>query len=139
MMGALGNVAEVDSLRPQFMSPEFLTECMDMLNVHCNDFKNSNGLVRALALLASDGPEAWTVQSPGRKEVLDKVEQAINQWAMDSISFVYSSLKPFFGLIKADHTQQCQHYAVWHLAKLTKAEGILKKYLISMQPIQKCI
>ena len=123
MMGALGNVAEVDSLRPQFMSPEFLTECMDMLNVHCNDLKNSNGLVRALALLASDGPEAWTVQSPGRKEVLDKIEQATNQWDISSRNIVYSSLKPFLWLLRADHTPQCQHYAIWSLASLTKENG----------------
>ena len=66
MMGLLGNVAEVEELRPKLMTKEFVEE-FDFLLDSCRDgIEVSYNAAGVLAHMASDGPGAWTIQYPDR-------------------------------------------------------------------------
>ena len=66
MMGLLGNVAEVEELRPKLMTKEFVEE-FDFLLDSCRDgIEVSYNAAGVLAHMASDGPEAWTITHPDR-------------------------------------------------------------------------
>ena len=71
--------------------------------------------------MASDGVEAWTIEKPSRKEVLDLMVEAIDRWNINSERNInYRSFLPLLRLLDVFHTPQCQHWAVWALANLTK-------------------
>lgn len=71
--------------------------------------------------MASDGVEAWTVEKPSRTEVLDLMVEAIDRWNINSERNInYRSFLPLLRLLDVFHTPQCQHWAVWALANLTK-------------------
>ena len=84
MMGLLGNVAEVPALRPKLMTKEFVEE-FDFLLDSCRDgIEVSYNAAGVLAHMASDGPEAWTIQHPDREHVLTRMYRAINRWNIKS-------------------------------------------------------
>lgn len=73
-----------------------------------------------LAHMASDGPEAWTVEEPARAAVLARVADAVQRWDLRAERNInYRSFEPILNLLHAHHTPQCQHWAVWALANLT--------------------
>lgn len=73
-----------------------------------------------LAHIASDGPEKWTIDSPPREEVLNKMDSAIDNWnLMVERNINYRSFEPILGLVRCYETPVCQHWAVWALANLT--------------------
>lgn len=103
MMGLLGNVAEVKSLRHRLMTTEFinvfstlLESCSDGIEVTKCPLKNTVRLVfiysciyqvsynaaGVLAHIASDGVETWTIESPTRQAVLSRMTEAIQRWGM---------------------------------------------------------
>lgn len=83
-------------------------------------FQVSYNAAGVLAHLASDGEEAWTINTPTRKEVLAKMLEAIRKWNINSRRNInYRSFEPLVGLLKAYHTPECQHWAIWALANLT--------------------
>ena len=76
-----------------------------------------------LAHMASDGAEAWTIAEPSRGEVLSRMVEAIEKWTIDtSRNINYRSFEPILRLIRVEHTPQCQHWAVWALANLTRVD-----------------
>ncbi|XP_034659430.1 protein zer-1 homolog isoform X1 [Drosophila subobscura] len=145
MMGLLGNVAEVKWLRPQLMTQEFIevfARLLDSLsdgievgraNTRRGRLENGNvnranlrfqvsyNAAGVLAHIASDGAEAWTIKSPSREHVLDRMVAAIQRWNIKSERNInYRSFEPILSLVRCYETPQCQHWAVWALANLTQ-------------------
>uniref|UniRef100_A0A182NIL8 Protein zer-1 homolog n=1 Tax=Anopheles dirus TaxID=7168 RepID=A0A182NIL8_9DIPT len=121
MMGLLGNVAEVKELRPRLMTHEFITEFSDLLDSSSDGIEVSYNAAGVLAHIASDGVDAWTISRPTRYSVLVRMVEAIERWDLSAERNInYRSFEPILGLIRCYHTPQCQHWAVWALANLTK-------------------
>lgn len=121
MMGLLGNVAEVKELRPRLMTPEFITEFADLLDSSSDGIEVSYNAAGVLAHIASDGIVAWTITTPTREMVLHRMVDAIGRWDLSAERNInYRSFEPILGLIRCYHTPECQHWAVWALANLTK-------------------
>ncbi|XP_041986251.1 protein zer-1 homolog [Aricia agestis] len=120
MMGLLGNVAEVPQLRPQLMDKLFLSVFYELLESSSDGIEVSYNAAGVLAHMASDGPEAWTVEEPAREAVLERIAAAVERWNLRvERNINYRSFEPILGLLSAHHTPQCQHWAVWALANLT--------------------
>ncbi|XP_028896029.1 protein zer-1 homolog [Zeugodacus cucurbitae] len=121
MMGLLGNVAEVKSLRPKLMTQEFIEVFRNLLVSASDGIEVSYNAAGVLAHIASDGPEAWTIPSPSRDSVLIRLVEAIRRWDIKSERNInYRSFEPILGLVRCYETPQCQHWAVWALANLTQ-------------------
>jgi Zyg-11 family protein len=120
-MGLLGNVAEVKELRYRLMTSEYIQVFTDLLSSNSDGIEVSYNAAGVLAHIASDGPGAWTIQHPSRQEVLDKMFAAIERWNLETERNInYRSFEPILGLIKCYETPECQIWAVWALANLTK-------------------
>ncbi|XP_037299962.1 protein zer-1 homolog isoform X2 [Manduca sexta] len=120
MMGLLGNVAEVTKLRPKLMNKLFLSVFYDLLDSSSDGIEVSYNAAGVLAHMASDGPEAWTVEELPRDMVLMRVAAAVERWDLHAERNInYRSFEPILNLLNAHHTPQCQHWAVWALANLT--------------------
>ncbi|XP_013189425.1 protein zer-1 homolog [Amyelois transitella] len=120
MMGLLGNVAEVAALRPQLMDKVFLGVFNELLDSSSDGIEVSYNAAGVLVHMASDGPEAWTVDEPSRDTVLARVAAAVQRWDLRAERNInYRSFEPMLSLLHAHHTPQCQHWAVWALANLT--------------------
>lgn len=121
MMGLLGNVAEVHSLRHYLMTPEYISVFSDLLDSISDGIEVSYNAAGVISHIASDGPEAWTIAEPTRKYVLDRMTAAINRWDINSQRNInYRSFEPILYLVKIYETPECQQWAVWALANLTK-------------------
>lgn len=74
-----------------------------------------------LSHMASDGAEAWTITEPKREHVLQCMINAIEHWNLETERNInYHSFEPILQLAKVRHTPQCQHWAIWALANLTR-------------------
>lgn len=121
MMGLLGNVAEVKSLRHRLMTTEFITVFSTLLDSSSDGIEVSYNAAGVLSHIASDGVEAWTIETPTREEVLRRMVMAIERWDLEAERNInYRSFEPILGLIRCYETPECQHWAVWALANLTK-------------------
>lgn len=121
MMGLLGNVAEVKRLRYRLMTPEYISVFSELLDSNSDGIEVSYNAAGVLAHIASDGAEAWTIESPSRESVLDRMIQAIERWSLETERNInYRSFEPILGLLKCYDTPACQIWAAWALANLTK-------------------
>ncbi|XP_066149153.1 protein zer-1 homolog [Euwallacea fornicatus] len=121
MMGLLGNVAEVKELRHYLMHPEYLSVFSDLLESRCDGIEVSYNAAGVISHIASDGPDFWVVVEPSRQDVLDRMIKAIDSWNLESPRNInYRSFEPILHLVKVFHTPECQRWAVWALANLTK-------------------
>ncbi|XP_022214240.1 protein zer-1 homolog isoform X2 [Drosophila obscura] len=121
MMGLLGNVAEVKWLRPKLMTQEFIEVFARLLDSLSDGIEVSYNAAGVLAHIASDGADAWTIKSPSREHVLDRMVAAIQRWNIKSERNInYRSFEPILSLVRCYETPQCQHWAVWALANLTQ-------------------
>ncbi|CAG9864354.1 unnamed protein product [Phyllotreta striolata] len=121
MMGLLGNVAEVRELRRYLITPEYLTVFSGLLDSRSDGIEVSYNAAGVISHIASDGPEVWNVQEPSRPFVLNKMVSAIERWDLNSLRNInYRSFEPILCLVQVFHTPECQHWAVWALANLTK-------------------
>uniref|UniRef100_A0A0K8TN85 Protein zer-1 homolog n=1 Tax=Tabanus bromius TaxID=304241 RepID=A0A0K8TN85_TABBR len=121
MMGLLGNVAEVSWLRQQLMTTEFITVFANLLDSDSDGIEVSYNAAGVLAHIAADGEAVWTISTPTRTEVLARMGNAIERWNLDSERNInYRSFEPILALVNCYETPECQHWAVWALANLTK-------------------
>ena len=61
---------------------------------------------------------------PSRVEVLEKMVVALDRWDINTKRNInYRSFEPILRLVKVIHTPQCQHWASWALANLTRTDG----------------
>ncbi|KAJ6641721.1 Protein zer-1 like [Pseudolycoriella hygida] len=79
MMGLLGNVAEVKTLRHRLMTSEFIQVFTDLLESSSDGIEVSYNAAGVLAHIASDGVDAWDIERPSRKDVLAKMVNAIER------------------------------------------------------------
>lgn len=123
MLGLLGNVAEVPELRPRLMTSEFISVFAELLNSTSDGIEVSYNAAGVLAHIASDGPEIWTISSPTREDVLASLVKNIERWDLGiDRNINYRSMEPIFRLVRCFHQSECQHWAVWALANLTKVK-----------------
>ncbi|XP_015608501.1 protein zer-1 homolog isoform X2 [Cephus cinctus] len=121
MMGLLGNVAEVKYLRIHLMQQQYVTVFVNLLHSDSDGIEVSYNAAGILAHMASDGKQAWTILEPTRDEVLLLMVQAIERWDLSAERNInYRSFLPLLRLLDVYHTPQCQYWAVWALANLTK-------------------
>lgn len=121
MMGLLGNVAEVEDLRCFLMTSEYLQVFSNLLDSNSDGIEVSYNAAGVLSHIASNGPAFWTVTSPSRKEVLDRMSWAVERWDVNTKRNInYRSFEPIFRLLKVKHTPEAQYWAAWALANLTK-------------------
>ncbi|XP_018578075.1 protein zer-1 homolog [Anoplophora glabripennis] len=121
MMGLLGNVAEVKELRHYLVTPEYLSVFSRLLDSQSDGIEVSYNAAGVISHIASDGPQVWTVTEPSRNYVLNKMVLAIDRWDLNSQRNInYRSFEPILYLVKVYHTAECQRWAVWALANLTK-------------------
>ncbi|CAL7944872.1 unnamed protein product [Xylocopa violacea] len=120
MMGLLGNVAEVQSLRVNLMLQPYMIVFTNLIRTVRESIEVPYNAVGILAHIASDGVDAWTIRRPTRNAVLELMVEAIERWDISSERNInYRSFLPLLRLVDIYHTPQCQHWAVWALANLT--------------------
>ncbi|XP_044745986.1 uncharacterized protein LOC123307655 [Coccinella septempunctata] len=121
MMGLLGNVAEVQSLRHYLVTSEYLSVFSTLLESRSDGIEVSYNAAGVISHIASDGPEVWTVAQPSRDQVLAKMVTAIGRWDIHSARNInYRSFEPILALVRVYHTPECQNWAIWALANLTQ-------------------
>ncbi|XP_071445512.1 protein zer-1 homolog [Hetaerina americana] len=121
MMGLLGNVAEVKTLRPRLMTSHFVSVFSDLLDSCSDGIEVSYNAAGVLSHMASDGPGVWSINSPRREDVLRRMVSAIERWDLTlERNINYRSFEPIIYLLQVYHTPECQHWAVWALANLTR-------------------
>eukprot|EP00092_Neocalanus_flemingeri_P024231 GFUD01026280.1.p1 GENE.GFUD01026280.1~~GFUD01026280.1.p1 ORF type:complete len:410 (-),score=123.66 GFUD01026280.1:114-1160(-) len=121
MMGLLGNVAEVKECRKRLMTSAFVEEFSFLLDSQTDGIEVSYNAAGVLSHMASDGPEAWTITCPARDHVLERLVRAVNRWDINTKRNInYRSLCPIIGLLSVTETRECQLWATWAIANLTK-------------------
>nr|XP_006817140.1 PREDICTED: protein zer-1 homolog [Saccoglossus kowalevskii] len=148
MMGLMGNVAEVEVLRPQLV--KYTNVFSDLLDNRSDGIEVSYNAAGVISHIAFDGAAAWNVEYPSRQEVLSKMVKAIESWDLQSNRNInYRSFEPILRLLTCYHTPPVQHWSVWALANLCtvlperycallKKEGgceILHDIVVSQQPL----
>ena len=68
----------------------------------------------------------WKIAEPSRTEVLERMVVALDRWDINTKRNInYRSFEPILRLVKVVHTPQCQHWAAWALANLTRTDGMM--------------
>ncbi|CDQ92210.1 unnamed protein product [Oncorhynchus mykiss] len=126
MLGLLGNVAEVRALRPQLLTPQFISvfrqenvHCLDLLDSKADGIEVSYNACGVLSHIVFDGPEAWGMEEPLRDTVMDKMMAAIQSWDVTSRRNInYRSFEPILRLLPQSIAPVSQHWATWALFNL---------------------
>jgi len=125
MMGLLGNVAEVPTCRRRLLLPDFVSEFTFLLDSQTDGIEVSYNAAGVLSHLASDGEQVWSIATPKREYVLQKLVRAITRWDVSSNRNInYRSLLPIISLLTVRHTPECQLWAAWALANLTRFDSL---------------
>ncbi|XP_028570805.1 protein zer-1 homolog isoform X1 [Podarcis muralis] len=119
MLGLLGNVAEVEELRPQLMTSQFISVFSNLLDSEADGIEVSYNACGVLSHIMFDGPEAWMISEPRREEVVDRMWAAIQRWDVNSRRNInYRSFEPILRLIPQGISPVSQHWATWALFNL---------------------
>ncbi|XP_072840686.1 protein zer-1 homolog [Pogona vitticeps] len=119
MLGLLGNVAEVQELRPQLMTSQFITVFSNLLDSEADGIEVSYNACGVLSHIMFDGPEAWGIAEPPREEVVERMWAAIQRWDVNSRRNInYRSFEPILRLIPQRISPVSQHWATWALYNL---------------------
>ncbi|XP_063424682.1 protein zer-1 homolog [Mytilus trossulus] len=120
MMGLMGNIAEVPYLRPKLMEKSFIEIFCELLDSEKDGIEVSYNSAGVFSHMMADGPTAWTIQSPSRDHVTEKVISAIQRWPLKSTRNInYRSFTPILKIVDAYHALGAQYWAVWALCNLT--------------------
>ncbi|XP_004084932.1 protein zer-1 homolog [Oryzias latipes] len=119
MLGLLGNVAEVKALRPQLLTPQFISVFSNLLDSKADGIEVSYNACGVLSHIMFDGPEVWAMQEPRRELVMDKMWEAIRSWDVSSRRNInYRSFEPILRLLPQSISPVSQHWATWALFNL---------------------
>eukprot|EP00064_Thunnus_orientalis_P014727 superscaffoldBa00002605_g14774 len=119
MLGLLGNVAEVKALRPQLLTPQFITVFSNLLDSKADGIEVSYNACGVLSHIMFDGPEVWSMEEPRRDTVMDKMWDAIQSWDVSSRRNInYRSFEPILRLLPQSISPVSQHWATWALYNL---------------------
>ncbi|KAL1232239.1 Zyg eleven-related protein [Trichinella spiralis] len=128
MMGLLGNVAEVSSLRASLMNANYIAVFLDLLRYSNEGIEISYNSAGVLAHLLSDGPEKWSVEGTSQEYVSQEIIKVVRQWPLDSRRYInYRSFEPIIRLLRVSDNPAVHLWAVWALANLTTVNG--RKYV----------
>ncbi|TKR67495.1 hypothetical protein L596_023643 [Steinernema carpocapsae] len=121
MMGLIGNIAEVESLRRQLMNDAYIQIFCSLLNILVDGIEISYNSAGVLSHMVGDGDEIWTERvTMKRFEVMEKIQNAINTWDLNARRFInYRSFKPILKLLPNFDASASQMWAVWALCNLT--------------------
>ncbi|KAF1763581.1 hypothetical protein GCK72_011848 [Caenorhabditis remanei] len=124
MMGLIGNIAEVDSLRSQLMKDDYVNIFCALLTSQEESIEISYNSAGVLAHMVSDGEEVWKTMTVCRDVVMQKIVEATSTWKLATRRFInYRSFRPILRLLPLYHAYASQHWAVWALANLTTTDG----------------
>ncbi|XP_026541624.1 protein zer-1 homolog isoform X2 [Notechis scutatus] len=119
MLGLLGNVAEVQALRPQLMTSQFISVFSNLLDSEADGIEVSYNACGVLSHIMFDGPEAWLIAEPSRDQVVDRMWAAIQRWDVNSRRNInYRSFEPILRLLPQWVSPVSQHWATWALYNL---------------------
>uniref|UniRef100_A0A3P9NMH9 Zyg-11 related, cell cycle regulator n=1 Tax=Poecilia reticulata TaxID=8081 RepID=A0A3P9NMH9_POERE len=119
MLGLLGNVAEVKSLRPQLLTPQFITVFSNLLESKADGIEVSYNACGVLSHIMFDGPQVWSMEEPRRDAVMDRMWDAIQSWDVSSRRNInYRSFEPILRLLPQSIAPVSQHWATWALYNL---------------------
>uniref|UniRef100_A0A3B3Y2U6 Protein zer-1 homolog n=1 Tax=Poecilia mexicana TaxID=48701 RepID=A0A3B3Y2U6_9TELE len=119
MLGLLGNVAEVKSLRPQLLTPQFITVFSNLLESKADGIEVSYNACGVLSHIMFDGPQVWSMEEPRRDAVMDRMWDAIQSWDVSSRRNInYRSFEPILRLLPQGIAPVSQHWATWALYNL---------------------
>uniref|UniRef100_A0A8C2ZGU5 Protein zer-1 homolog n=1 Tax=Cyclopterus lumpus TaxID=8103 RepID=A0A8C2ZGU5_CYCLU len=119
MLGLLGNVAEVKALRPQLLTPQFISVFSNLLDSKADGIEVSYNACGVLSHIVFDGPEVWSMEEPLRDTVMDKMWAAIRSWDVSSRRNInYRSFEPILRLLPQSISPVSQHWATWALFNL---------------------
>ncbi|KAL0965135.1 hypothetical protein UPYG_G00277240 [Umbra pygmaea] len=119
MLGLLGNVAEVKALRPQLLTPQFISVFSNLLDSKADGIEVSYNACGVLSHIMFDGPEVWAMEEPLRDKVMDKMMAAIQSWDVTSRRNInYRSFEPILRLLPQSIAPVSQHWATWALFNL---------------------
>lgn len=119
MLGLLGNVAEVKALRPQLLTPQFISVFSNLLDSKADGIEVSYNACGVLSHIMFDGPEVWSMDEPSRETVMDKMWEAIQSWDVSSRRNInYRSFEPILRLLPQSISPVSQHWATWALYNL---------------------
>ncbi|XP_064420442.1 protein zer-1 homolog [Latimeria chalumnae] len=119
MLGLLGNVAEVRELRPQLMTPQFISVFSKLLESKADGIEVSYNACGVLSHIVYDGPEAWLIPELRREEVMARMWSAIQSWDVSSKRNInYRSFEPILRLLPQGVSPVSQHWATWALCNL---------------------
>uniref|UniRef100_A0A674PPT3 Protein zer-1 homolog n=1 Tax=Takifugu rubripes TaxID=31033 RepID=A0A674PPT3_TAKRU len=119
MLGLLGNVAEVRVLRPQLLTPQFITVFTNLLDSKADGIEVSYNACGVLSHIMFDGPEVWSMEEPQRDRVMEKMWDAIQSWDVSSRRNInYRSFEPILRLLPQSISPVSQHWATWALYNL---------------------
>ncbi|XP_077162012.1 protein zer-1 homolog [Paroedura picta] len=119
MLGLLGNVAEVQELRPQLMTSQFISVFSNLLDSEADGIEVSYNACGVLSHIMFDGPDAWVIPEPPREEVVNRMWAAIQRWDVNSRRNInYRSFEPILRLIPQGISPVSQHWATWALYNL---------------------
>ncbi|KAL4218659.1 Protein zer-1 [Mactra antiquata] len=121
MMGLMGNIAEVKTLRKDLMNSEYVTVFTNFLESTKDGIEVSYNAAGVLSHMLSDGVDHWTISTPSCDEVIQRIKQAIKRWPLDSKRNInYRSFGPIFLLVKCYQSLASQYWAIWALCNLTQ-------------------
>jgi len=112
VLGLVNNIAEVKHLRGALMLDIFISNLSYLLkSSHIDVSYFAAGII---AHLASDGLEAWKLQSITRQQMLDELGRVVLNWVTPEGEMVaYRSFNPFFPLLRCEESYEVQLWAVW--------------------------
>ncbi len=103
-----------------FISLQLLLGCYLTITCLFHPTQVSYNAAGVLAHIASDGEEAWTLDAPQRRAVLDRLVRAVDRWDLERHRNInYRSFEPILRLVRVEHTEEVRYWAVWALANLT--------------------
>ncbi|KAK7895802.1 hypothetical protein WMY93_021127 [Mugilogobius chulae] len=119
MLGLLGNVAEVKALRPQLLTPQFITVFSNLLDSKADGIEVSYNACGVLSHIMFDGPDVWSMDEPLRETVMDKMWRPSRVGTVSSRRNInYRSFEPILRLLPQTISPVSQHWATWALYNL---------------------
>lgn len=123
IMGLLGNVAECQDLRVNFMKSKYINRFRSLLFSSIDGIECSYNSCGILAHLCSDGQQFWDIHSTPicRKALMLEMKQAIENWPINSTRNInYRSFEPIVKLLNDDVAPAAQYWAAFALTNLTR-------------------
>lgn len=131
IMGLLGNVAECQRLRINFMKERYIKRFYLLLSSKIDGIECSYNACGILAHLVSEGEEFWNRHLPAhlsRESLLRGMREAISNWPINSKRNInYRSFEPIVKLLDTNLDPEAQYWAIFALTNLTRINP--SKYL----------